>query len=177
MEVINSVNSVSFDPSHILNCATTNVFLSVILGKRYGYNDPELLGLIRLAEENLACGTYAHMIASLKLLRFITPFSRAYKVLRDTDQKCLIWRYICALNLFYIHIKTNFRTWFCARKIIIFRGMYTYHVLCQQKVIHHWHTCRPIRSFVTNWNKSKNKKKTWPRLSRAQINNLLIFTR
>ena len=95
VDVITSENGKAFNPFSTLSQSVANVILSVVLSKRYEHNDPELLGIIQLADDEIACGTDSFLIDSLNFLRFIPPFSRSFKRMVECDQGMIdyMWKY------------------------------------------------------------------------------------
>ena len=84
-EVIRDINGKIFDPWHIISCSVANVILSVCLNKQYKHGDPELLEVLKNADDLISIGRHSQIIDVFNFLRFIPPYKQSFETLLSSD--------------------------------------------------------------------------------------------
>ena len=70
-----------FDPNEMLHMCVVNIIASILLGKRYEYEDPMLRELVRAIHESINMAVAE--VALFPVLRFIPPFRERVRILID----------------------------------------------------------------------------------------------
>jgi len=70
-----------FDPNEMIHMCVVNVITSILLGKRYEYEDPTLKKLVHVIHDSITLSVLE--ITLFPFLRFIPPFRKRQKLSND----------------------------------------------------------------------------------------------
>jgi len=76
-----------FDPNDLLHMCVVNVITSILLGKRYKYDDPMLKELVHVIHE--VVNTIAAEVGLFPVLRFIPPIRKRVETSVDNFNKLM----------------------------------------------------------------------------------------